>query len=111
MLKSKYELEKMLQNLENLYEEDPDHFEALRREIIHKTINSYPEKFQQRARGIQFTLDCELNKYKNPLSRMNRMVELLWEKFAEFQTVISEPTKYVAEREAAKKAGKVIPFN
>ncbi len=111
MLKSEYELKRMLQNLGNLYKEDPDQFEDLRREIINKSINSYPEKFRQRARGIQFTLDCELNKHKNPVARMNRMVELLWEQFSEFQTVISEPTKYAAEREKTKKAGKVIPFN
>lgn len=111
MIKSEYEIEIILQNLENLYEKDPDQFENLRREIINKCINSYPEKFQQRARGIQFTLDCELNKYKNPVVRMNRMVELFWEKFSEFQTAISDPTKYTAEREENKKVGKVIPLN
>ena len=111
MIKSEYELNKALLKLESLYEKDPDHFEELRREIINNTISSYPEKFQERARGIQFTLDSELNKYKNPVVRMNRMVELFWEKFSEFKTVVSDPVNYSAEKERNKKAGKVIPFS
>lgn len=73
MLISEYDLDKKLQRLEHLYGNDPLQFENLRREIIDQEINSYPAKHQQRARGIQFTLDCELNKYKNPIVRMNRM--------------------------------------
>jgi hypothetical protein len=110
MLKSEKELEQMLQSLENLYQKSPDQFEDLRREIINHSISSYPEKFQQRARGIQFTLDCELKKYKNPVVRMNRMVELFWETFSEFQAVVNDPTSYTAEREKSKKEGKVIPL-
>lgn len=111
MLKSEHELKKALLKLESLYEKDPDRFEDLRREIINNAINSYPEKFRLRARGIQFTLDSELNKYKNPVVRMNRMVELFWEKFSEFQTAVSDPENYTSEKERNKKAGKIIPFS
>ena len=111
MIKSEHELKKSLLKLEYLYEKDPDGFEDLRREIINNAINSYPEKFRLRARGIQFILDSELNKYKNPVVRMNRMVELFWEKFSEFQTAVSDPENYTSEKERNKKAGKVIPFS
>lgn len=99
---------RMLQQLDGLYEKDPVRFESLRREIIATTINSFPEKFQQRAYGIQFTLDCELDRIKNPVARMNRMVEIFWGMFAEFQTVINDPSRVINEQQTNKKTGKVI---
>lgn len=98
----------MLQQLDGLFEKDPGRFEDLRKNIIDTTISSYPEKFQQRAQGIQFSLDCELNKIKNPVVRMNRMVEIFWKKVDEFQTVVNDPISAAEERQRKKKAAKVI---
>lgn len=104
------ELEKKLRSLENLYEHDPLQFEVLRQEIMDQEINSYPERFQQRARGIQFTLECELNKYKHPIARMNRLVELFWRKVDEFHEAMSQPLNFSAKQEENKTTGKVLPF-
>jgi uncharacterized protein YaaN involved in tellurite resistance len=104
------ELDKKLQSLENLYENNPLQFEFLRNEIIQQCINSYPERFQHRARGIQFTLDCELNKYKNPLARMNRMVELFWSKVSDFNEAMDDPKKFSAKQKRNENIGKILPF-
>ena len=110
MLTNHDEFEKKLQTLENLFENDPLQFEVLRREIIDQCINSYPERFQNRARGIQFTLECELNKYKHPTARMNRMAELFWDKVSDFHEIISDPVNFSVRQEGNKKKGKVLPL-
>ena len=108
MNNSQCKIEDLLPQLELYSEEDPAKFEAIRQELIETTISSFPEKHQQRARGIQFALDCELQKYKHPVARMNRMVELFWEKFDEFQTAVNNPSEAIAERETRRKPAKVI---
>ena len=107
MPKRECDFNKMLAALEDVHENDPHQFEVLRREILNKSIDSYPERYRQRAWGLQFALDCELAKYKNPVARMNRMVELFWEKFYEFQSAVSDPAGYDDAREQNKKAGKL----
>ena len=107
MHKREYDFGKMLETLEDVYEKDPRQFEILRTEILNKNIDSYPERYRQRAWGLQRALDRELNRYKNPVARMNRMVELFWEKFDEFQTAVNDPAGYDARREVNKKEGKL----
>ncbi len=108
MINRENKVDEMLQQLDGLFEKDPHRFEDLRRDIIDTTISCYPERFQQRAQGIQFTLDCELDRIKNPVVRMNRMVEIFWQKVAEFQTVVNDPRSASAEQELKNKAAKVI---
>jgi len=111
MLKDELNIKKIINDLEKINYKDPDHFEKLRKELIDITIKSYPKKFQKRARGIQFQLDYELNKYKDPVNRMNRMVELFWDKFHEFNDMMNDPAKFTFEREKNKKKGKVLPLH
>ena len=107
-VQSESRFDEIYESLGDLYKKDPDQFEDLRQELISAAINSYPERFQQRARGLQFVLDCELNKHKNPVMRMNRMVELFWEKVYEFQTVVSDPIYSSDKKNVDKKQAKII---
>ncbi len=110
MKNSEYKIEQILPQLEGIYKKDPVKFEKIRKQIIRDTIDTFPKEFQQRAYGIQFSLDHELGKIKNPVVRMNRMVEIFWEKVSEFQAVVNDPTGVIAERENKKKTAKVIPL-
>lgn len=101
----------MLKKLEGIQESKPERFEEFRREIVDKCIVSYPERFQNRARGLQFTLDCELGKQKNPLARMNRMAELFWGNFSEFQETLSNPKAKTEGNETSQPPAKVIPIS
>jgi len=100
-----------IKNLEGIYEKHPDRFEKLRKELIEIVIMSYPEKFRKRARGIQFYIEFELNKYKDPVIRMNRMVELFWDKFYEFNSTINDPAGIAFDLEKNNKKGKILPLN
>ncbi len=102
------DIAKMLAALEDIYDSDPNHFEELRAQIIALTISTLPERYQKRARGLQFVIDAELRKHNDPISRMNRMVELLWEQFHEFNAVMNDPISFTAEREKNRKKGKVV---
>jgi hypothetical protein len=104
----KYEIDSLLSELESVSEKDPEKFERIRSKIIKTAIESYPEETQQRYYGIQFTLDCELRKYKNPVARMNRMVEIFWAKVYEFNLALNHPEAIFAARENKREPAKVI---
>lgn len=102
-------INELLAKLPNLYEKDPKEFEKIRKQIFEQFINDLPEKSRKRARGIQFTIEAELNKYTDPVVRMNRMVELFWKQFADFHGVLHDPMSYIKDN-SGKKA-EVINFN
>jgi hypothetical protein len=70
-------------DLARLWREEPDKAEAYHRAIIEDFILGLPEDKQERARGLQWRIDQELRKLKDPIARMNRMCELMWESFFE----------------------------
>lgn len=100
----------LLEGLDGLYQRDPDGFEAQRRKLIEGAIAEFPPHLRPRAYGLQFRLDAELGRIRNPVARMNRMVEIFWESFEQFRQVINDPAAFLAERESEKKPGVVIPF-
>ncbi|GMQ95383.1 MAG: hypothetical protein BMS9Abin13_496 [Patescibacteria group bacterium] len=61
-----------------LLQDDPTEFERQSREKIEKVIQNAPPHLQKRLHGIQFQIDTTLAHYKNPIARMNKMVELFW---------------------------------
>lgn len=100
----------VVERLSGLYQEDPGRFEQLSREIIRQTIESFPEHHRKRAQGLQFRIDCALRGYRDPVARMNRMVEIFWEYFQQFYDVLHDPEKVLKEREGEATSAKVIPF-
>ncbi len=68
-----------------LYQSDPAEFERQVREKIDEIIQNADPKYRKRLQGLQFTIDCTLKKYKDPVARMNKMVELFWEGFLKFR--------------------------
>jgi hypothetical protein len=100
----------LISRLGDLYRQDPVRFEVVSRELIRKTIENFPPERRQRAFGLQFRLDATLNRYKDPVARMNKMVEILWEHLRLFQDVLNDPGKVLARNEGEKAPGKVIPF-
>jgi hypothetical protein len=103
-------LDQLVAGLGDLYRRDPARFEVVSRELIRRTIESFPPERRQRALGMQFRLEATLNRYRDPVARMNKMVEILWEHLRQFQEALNDPGRVLAEREAGKTPGKVIPF-
>jgi hypothetical protein len=95
-----------------LYQEDPEAFEKMRAEIIHQVIESLPEEYRRRAYGMQFQLEMRLKRYRDPIDRMNAMISMFWEQFEEFNTVLNDPQRFFAERDAARHApAKVVSLD
>lgn len=61
---------------------------AYKEKLIEDYISSLPPERQQRLRQLQWKIDGELRKYKDPVAKMNRMAELFWEGVHEFKNAI-----------------------
>lgn len=103
-------LDQRISEMIGLYQEDPEAFERLRAELIRQTIEELPEKYRQRAQGLQFQLDMQLRRYHDPVMRMNAMIALFWDQFEKFQTVLNNPGDYLAAHKKRAAPGKVLPL-
>ncbi|WP_305041199.1 DUF3135 domain-containing protein [Geoalkalibacter sp.] len=110
MTSDKRASDQFFEGLSSLYQQDPEKFEEQRKRLIDQTIESFPEECRQRAYGLQFTIDCQLRKYTDPIMRMNKMVEIFWQQFAQFQETINDPEKIMQERREARQSAKIIPL-
>jgi len=100
----------IIDRLSGLIDVDPQQFEKESRAVIEQTIAGFPEHHQLRARGLQFKIDTALARCSDPLSRMNRMVEIFWEHFRQFHDVLHDPEKVLNERKSLRASSKVIPL-
>lgn len=80
-------------NSVNIYESlvncTPEEFEEKSQKIIDDFVDSLPQERKIKMQQQQWRLEMELRKYKDPVARMNRMIELLWSGFFEFQDAIN----------------------
>lgn len=108
MNRSVEKTERMLGQLDGLYQRDPEAFEALRKELLEQVIAGFRPEQRERARAQQFALDARLARYKHPVARLNKMIELFWAQFDEFRRVLNDPASFVATDGGPRRAGKVI---
>jgi len=110
MLPESNDTRAIINRLSSLSETDPEQFERESRAIIEKTIASFPEHHRKRARGLQFKIDRTLASCNDPLSRMNKMVEIFWEHFRQFHDILHVPEEVLSQREDRRETCKVIPL-
>ncbi|MBI2779584.1 MAG: DUF3135 domain-containing protein [Gammaproteobacteria bacterium] len=58
---------------------DPEAFAVRRREAIESVLASAPEERQQRLRGLQWSIDMELQKCSNPMQGCMRLFNRMWD--------------------------------
>lgn len=58
---------------------NPEAFEQRRKEVIEEAIAQSPEAIQQRLRCIQWRVDMERMRYKDPLVACARIYNMMWE--------------------------------
>lgn len=63
----------------NLAKENPALFEHKRRQALEAVINSAPSRMQQRLRGLQWRVDMERQRAKNPMNSCLRVYTMMWE--------------------------------
>lgn len=68
-----------------LLKDDPDAFERKRQEIIERFIEAQPEERQGRYRKMQWRIDQERKRFKDPIACYNRLVAMFWEQVEKFQ--------------------------
>lgn len=72
----------------SLAQQDPNKLESLRKELVASTINSAPDDMQERLKGLQFTIDMEVRRSKNPMSSCMKLSELMHESFGKLRTAL-----------------------
>jgi hypothetical protein len=96
--------------LARLYQEDPEAFDRKRQELIDEFIENLPnDDCKRRAKQFQFRIDGELRGIKDPIAKMNKMVELFWDGVIRFQHVLQacsmdEPNPVPTEATSNEKA-------
>ena len=84
-MKEKYDFDA----LSELNKTDPEQFQMATRQMIDDFIAGIPDEASRRkCAGLQFKLDHELSKHTDPISRMNRMIELLWDGVYQFNNAL-----------------------
>lgn len=65
----------------NLFKTDPLQFEAERLAQIEKVISSAKPERQQELRHLQWRIDMERRRAKNPIDAMLRLQKMMWKQF------------------------------
>ena len=74
------------EKLSTLRQENPEAVEQEARNILNEYFDSIEDEDKRlRLQQLQFRIDGELRHYKDPVARMNKMVELFWDGVKEFQ--------------------------
>ncbi|MHA7881352.1 MAG: DUF3135 domain-containing protein [Saccharospirillum sp.] len=95
-------------DLVELASTDPERLEHLRRLLIDDLIEHAPDSQRQRLKGLQFTIDMERRRAKNPVQCCVRMSQLMYERVADLRESLLElnaqPVPYRVED------ARVVPF-
>lgn len=95
-------------DLVELATHDPDRLENLRRLLIEDLIEHAPDNQRQRLKGLQFTIDMERRRAKNPVQCCVRMSQMMYDRVADLRESLLElnaqPVPYSLEQ------AKVVPF-
>ncbi|MDB2448822.1 DUF3135 domain-containing protein [bacterium] len=109
------ELRKELPNFDTLMElanRDPDGLEHLRNSLIRDFIDRAPDNQRQRLQGLQFTIDMERRKAKNPVQSCMRMSQMMHERVTDLCDSLNDfSTLTVVPTPIQPRTAKVIPIN
>ena len=74
--------------LKMLANKDPDELERLRRDYCEQLINSAPDRYRSRLKGLQFQIDMIKRKSKNPLHSCMQISRLMMDNYVDMQLAI-----------------------
>jgi len=81
-----------------LYKDDPAAFELMKKDAIEHQLNKYLEAGKDetqvnRLRAIIWRQEQELNKFKDPLARHNKLIELFFDQNTKFADALRDFTE------------------
>ena len=82
-----------IDELIKLAESDPQALEILRKQWCDHVIDSAPERYHQRLKGIQFQVDMQRRKSNNSLHSCIKISEMMMQSYEDLQTVLSQLNK------------------
>ena len=99
----------------DLAKNDPESFEAARKQEIDQYISGLKtEELQDRMRRLQWRINMERKRSKNPMDSAIRLYDMMWDSVGKnFEAIqdLSEQFKPEAERKSKKnESGKVLSF-
>ena len=77
----------------DLINNDPDNFERIVREHIESKLIEIADGDEQKLwklKKLQNSIDKEMDKYHNPITRLNKMVEIFYSGLNEFNEALQE---------------------
>lgn len=104
--------------LQEMAEKDPEGLEQLRRELCDQLIQNAPAAYRRKLRGLQFRVDMERRRAKNPMSACIAISAMMHDSFDQLRHALNEaagqptPSTGRARRAANPEAAdaKVLPF-
>lgn len=107
---SKYYLAVNFDELKDLYEKSPDEFELRRQNLVSNFIASLPNKIvRKKIKGLQFKIDMERRKSKNPYDSCIKLNKLLRDFFEdEFKSAVNFRVKNNDIKTAEATSNKVV---
>lgn len=88
----------------------PDEFEQRTNQIWEEFFKTLPNEKQKPARQFKWQLDAQLRGYKDPVARLNKMIELFWQGVQTFQLSLTNPNSLIAKSQDGSKAV-VLPID
>jgi len=102
------------QEWKTLYQNDPEAFESKRQQWIDSLIDSAPEEYQRRLKGLMFQVETTRQRSKNPVQSCMNISKMMWTSTADLRCFLEELAcqlknpKALAERE--KRSADILDF-
>jgi len=96
-----------------LCQKDQEEFKKMMRGMIDDIIENSREGNRDNLRRKQWKIDQELNKIKDPVAQMNKMVSIFWDGVYEFIDVAKDAgfgSENPEEKEPEEKVSNVVDF-
>ena len=88
----------------------PEKLESLRSEMIEEVINDAKPELQQRLKGLQFTIDMEIERSPNSYVSCMKISSLMHDSMSRLRSFFDENGKIQDAEEQPKASAKVICF-
>lgn len=100
--------------LREMAQHDPEGLERLRVQLCDQLIQSAPEAYRRKLRGLQFRVDMERRRAKTPMAACIAISGMMHDSFDRLRQVLNEAVSNAASTTGsqadAATAAKVLPF-
>src|SRR3990167_262717 len=100
--------------LREMAQKDPEGLERLRVQLCDQLIQSAPEAYRRKLRGLQFRVDMERRRAKTPMAACIAISGMMHDSFDRLRQVLNEAVSNAASTTGSKAdaatAAKVLPF-